>query len=116
MIQDIAINRILRDLKQWELISKDINGEVRSGEARLFLNTLFVVGWEEGRKSITHYSERPVIQFDKTGKRIADYSSVTEAARKLKCTRDGLYKAIKAGSITHKGHIWVYADSPTSQT
>jgi len=108
MEQGRAVNKILRDMKQFELISKDATGEVRSGEARVFLNALYVAGWEGAKHDTNNNCEKPVIQFDRTGKRITKYPSVTIAAKELKCTRDGLYKAIRKGTPTKKGYIWIY--------
>jgi hypothetical protein len=69
-------------------------------------------GNKEGHNAVVHkqtkHLDKSVIQFDKSGNRIAKYSSVTEAANEFKCTRDGLYKAIKKRTPTKKGYIWIY--------
>ena len=108
MDRDKAVNKVLRDMEQFDLISKDVAGDVKSGEARFFLNALYVAGWEGAKHDSYNNCEKPVIQFDRTGKRIARYPSPTIAAKELKCTRDGLYKAIKKGTFTKKGYIWIY--------
>jgi hypothetical protein len=104
MTQEVVINKVLRDLK--------ISGWVMDEDVpyvRPLLNAIYTAGWEMGRKSDNnHLCEKPVVQYDRTGKKIADFPSVTIAANKLHVTRDGLYKAISKGTVTKKGYIWRY--------
>jgi hypothetical protein len=109
MTQDKVVNKILFTLRQQRILD-----EYTSAFARPLLQQLYVVGWEEGRKSDNYHSnDKPVVQYDKQGKKIADYPSVTSAANKLHCTRDGIYKAISKGTPTKKGHVWKYLTSST---
>ena len=111
MEQGKAVNKILRDMKMFGFIDENDEGEVR-----ILLNALWVAGNELGNKEghelvarrQTKHWDKLVIQFDKSGNRIAKYSSVTEAANELKCTRDGLYKAITKRTPTKKGYIWMF--------
>jgi hypothetical protein len=111
MEQGRAVNKVLRDMKLFGFIDERDEGDVR-----ILLNALWVAGNESGNKEghdiiarkQSKHLDKPVIQFDKSGNRIAEYSSVTEAANEIKCTRDGLYKAIKKRTPTKKGYIWMY--------
>jgi hypothetical protein len=69
-----------------------------------------VAGWEAKQHAVTNDEEKEVFQYDKMGNLITSYPSVTKAAKIMKCTRDGMYKAIRKGTPTKKGYIWKYAE------
>ena len=105
MDQEVAVNRVLRDLKMLGLISEESNGEVK-----VFLNALVVVGIEIRSKEISKGTWKKVFQFDSKGNKIGEYVSAMEAARKTKSDRKVIERHSKTGKITRKGHYWSYTD------
>jgi hypothetical protein len=99
------------------LISRDEYGDIRSGEARVYLNVLCTASWEAGFKDghnevarkQTQHLDKKIEVFDKDWKKVGTYSSATELARELKVVRDGVYKAITGGYLTRKGYYFKYA-------
>ena len=110
MEQDKAVNRVLRDLKQFDLISKTIEKEVRSGEARVFLNALYVAGLEEGLRRITANYKKTIILYNEKDVPVAEYESAAEAARVRKISVRSIYKAIFKKSISKNGYYWQYKE------
>lgn len=109
MIQEVIINKILRDLKQFELIPKDITGEFLPNELyRPFFNALFVAGWEEGKRSLGIAQEIKIEQCDRQGKKIKEFDSILKAAKKVKCSDRLINRALKSGKPSRAGHIWRY--------
>jgi len=109
MDQDKAVNKTLRDMNQFGLISKNEEGEVRSGEARLFLNALWVAG-KEWRRGKPTGGGRPIVQMDRGKKIIGRFDNVLDASRKLKISKHTIYNAIYGTYMTRKGHYWKHAD------
>jgi len=114
MDQEVVINKILRDLKLMEIISEE-NG----GRARIFLNVIWVAGYEyamrEERKN--NNRERPIIQYDINHKPIKEYRSIIDACRKLGYARNTvILRALKTGTLTQKRHLWEYKKGPASVT
>ena len=105
MDEEITVNRIVRDLKMQGLICEDCTEEVK-----FHIRLAYIAGWEEAHFDKYNAEEKEVFQYDRMGNLITSYPSVTKAAKTLKCTRDGMYKAIKKGTPTKKGYIWKYAD------
>jgi hypothetical protein len=115
MEKDIAINRVLRDMKMFELISKDIAGEVRTGEVRMFLNALWVVAQDSKQQVMQAHHTSRVVQYSLDGTKLGEYNSIEEAARAV--GYKGIYgRNIIGNSLsgrhkqTKKGHIWKYAE------
>ena len=108
MEQDKAINRVLRDIKQFDLIAKDILGEVKSGEIRYFLNVLYVAGWEEGYRTINQHGNKTIGQYNKSGKLIKTYKSLKEAARLSGFSVKGIYNSITRNKLMRQGWTWKY--------
>jgi hypothetical protein len=113
MDQEKVVNRILRDLKQFDLIAKDITGEPRTGEYRIFLNALWVAAWEEGIHSVKQYNnrQRAVEQLDINGKKLNEFISIAEAVKKTGAGKNVIGKSVKFGTHTQKNHIWRYKES-----
>jgi hypothetical protein len=108
MDKDICINKVLRDLKLQELISKDISGEIRSGEARRYLEALWVAGMEYG---LSICNKNQVIQCDKYGVKIKQFDNITDAGKKTGEKVKTIYEAIRRKHSTRLGFKWKYADN-----
>jgi hypothetical protein len=116
MEMEIAVNRILRDLKQFDLIAKDMAGEPKSGEVRIFLNALWVVAQDSKQKEMQAHHTRRVVQYSLDGTKLGEYNSLEEAARavgyKGKYGRNIIGNSLSGRhKQTKKGHIWKYADA-----
>lgn len=110
MEKGIAVNRVLRDLKQRRLITLNKFGDIRTEEVRQFAEALWVAGWEHGRNKLTAHNEKKVIKYNRFGKPITEYRSVIEAAKKSHCSPQGIYSAIERKSTTRRGYIWKYKE------
>jgi hypothetical protein len=109
MNQEKVVNRILRDLKLFGLITLDEVGEHRTGEVKPFLNQLWTASWEESRKVMCGDSHaRPVGQYDRNGQLLHSYNSIKEAARKTNFHPSNLQRALIRGTKTRQGWIWKY--------
>ena len=103
MEQELVVNKVLRDLKRFELIKEDDEGQVR-----VHLTRLAVACWEEG---INSYHKKKVIQYSKYKVKIQGFNSVEEAARKTEEKDKTIYEAIRTGYTTRKGYKWKYAEN-----
>jgi len=112
MDQDITISRVLRDLKQQGLISKDIIGDVRDVETRVFLNALWVAAFEYG---INTCYKKGIVQYDKYGVKIKEFENVKDAEQKTEEKTKTIYEAIRMGHATRLGFKWKYADNGDDQ-
>ena len=110
MTQEVIINKILRDLKQFNLIKEDDSGIIKR-----HLEFLYGAAWNEGRKKTIYYSNKEVYQCDKEGHILATYKSATDAAKQLKCTRETIYLAISEKRLTRKGHYWKHKEAISEQ-
>jgi hypothetical protein len=110
MDQDKTVNRILRDLGQFGLVVKDVTGEPKTGEYRIFLNALWVAAWEEGIHSVKQYNnrQRAVEQLDMNSKKLNEFISIAEAVKKTGEGKNVIGRSIKFNSLTQKKHIWRY--------
>ena len=106
MEQEVAINRILRDLKMKELISDDASGEIK-----LYLNALWVAGFESGAKSTFSHGEKTVIEYNSKHNEINSFPSVIIAAKRKRVDKTTLYKAIHENRATKDGHFWKYKET-----
>jgi len=105
---DQAIAKVLRDLKQFELIKEDDEGLVR-----LHLQRLAVACWEEGKHGVKQYNnrQRAVEQFNMNGERLNEFISIAEAVRKTGEGKNVIGLSIKFGRLTKKRHIWKYKET-----
>ena len=55
--------------------------------------------------------ERPVIQFDMQGKVIAEYTSITKAAKTLNLDTSSISKACSGKRKSYKNFIWKYSEN-----
>jgi hypothetical protein len=101
MDRDRAVNKILRDLKQFELIKADDEGQVR-----IHLTRLAVACLEEG---INTGNKKKVIQYSKYKTKIQEFNSVIEAEQRTNEKATTIYEAIRMKHTTRKGFIWEYA-------
>jgi hypothetical protein len=102
--KDRTVSKALRDMTMFGLISEESSGEVRK-----FIEAVYVAGWEERGNNLTAHHEKKVIEYDQFDKPIAEYKSVADAAKKKKCSPQGIYSAIDRKSKTKLGHTWKYA-------
>ena len=105
MKQDIAIKRVLRDLKISGLISEGANGEVK-----IYLDALWVAGWEQARRENAARTEKPITQYDASGHKMEVFDSIEKAAKQMRCSRETIARAIKMGRRTARGHIWKFKE------
>lgn len=110
MNQERAINRILRDMKMAGLITTDESGDIRSGEARFYLNALWVAALEEGKRKNYAAFKKTVVLLSKEGKVLGKYESAEEAARQRKCGVRGIYNSIWRNADKHIGNYWKYEE------
>jgi len=108
MEKDIAVNSVLRDMKMDGLISEDYSGEVR-----VYLEALWVAGWEYYRRYETHHNGNvsPVAYFGNDDKKLGEYPSVSEACRKLRIPRKTI-DSVLSGKVRRmrNGHYFKYAN------
>jgi hypothetical protein len=104
MDQEIAVNKVLRDLKQFQLIKPDDEGLVR-----LHLTRLAVACWEEGDRA-SFYKIKAVSQYTKYGVFISNHIGVKEASLKTGDKEKTIYEAIRNNRTTKSGNIWKYKD------
>jgi len=106
MEQDIAINRVLRDLKMQGLIAEE-----ESANVRFFLNALWVASWEARGSEFGDRRSREIIQLDKKGRPLNEFHNSMEAAKKLRCARKTIRKSLLTGKPTDRGHLWKYVEN-----
>ncbi len=109
MNSEEVINKVLRDLRLFDIIPEE-----KCGEARPHLERLYTAAWEEGTTMKAKYNERAVEQYNCKGKKIREYESLTDAAKKLKCHRITIYRSIKYNRLTLKGHYWKFKGATES--
>jgi hypothetical protein len=100
---DLAVAKVLRDLKFFGYINDDDEGEIRE-----HLHRLAVACWEEGHREIHNNHAIKVVRCDLNGKVLETYNSVVEAAKKMDCKPSGIYFSIYRKSATRAGFRWKY--------
>jgi hypothetical protein len=108
MQQDRVVNHILRDLKQFGLITKDITGEYRTGEYRPYLNAVYVAGFEQGRLEINQHGNKTIGQYDQRGKLVNTFKSRKEASLKTGFNENTIYKNMFNNTVSKQGWTWKY--------
>jgi hypothetical protein len=107
MEKDKVINKILRDLKQFELIKEEDSGRIR-----LHLELLYGAAWWEGRRSLGSHSavklELYIYDVLKDS-----FDSEKEAVQITKDSGSTIKRSLKSGVATKKGHIWKYKKEVT---
>jgi hypothetical protein len=109
MDQNRAVAKALRDLIAAGLVSEECSGEVR-----IALNQVYAAGWEEARHGFAERTEKKVMQYDSEGCEIGEDPSIEKAAKRMKCSRETIARAIKTGRHTVKGHTWKFAEDEKS--
>jgi hypothetical protein len=109
MEKDIAVNRIVRDMRMGKIICEDCIGEVRR-----YVDLAWVAGWENGSKEIFHHSNKPIGQYDRRGKLINVFKSRKEASAKTHFSEKGIYNAMCRGTATKQGWTWKYIEDANS--
>ena len=94
-------------------ISESMTGRTLSEEHRKKLSEAMTgrVLTDEHKKKIreNNPSKKPVLQFSKDGKLIAEYLSLNEAERQTGCYHTNIRKCCKGKRKTCGGYIWMYA-------
>ena len=107
-----AVNKVLRDLKQFELIKEDDEGQVR-----IHLTRLAVACLEEGLIESSNYKRKIVIQENSEHVQIGEeYLGIDNAAKELKIDRTVIERSIRFNRITKKGYYWKYKTNGTQTT
>jgi hypothetical protein len=105
MDQDKVVNKILRDMKLMGIIPEEM-----SGDARPYLNAIWVASYEQRTKELLAHHKKAVIQFNRTGQEISSFPSVVEAALANHCSRDVVDDSITGRvPMTRKGYYFRYA-------
>ena len=106
MDQGRTVNKVLRDMKAFEIIPED-----KAGEARIFLNQIWVAAWEQRTKELSAHHNKKVIQYNRRDQEIARFNTIAEAARANKCSRDVVDDSVTGRiKISRKGYYFRYAD------
>jgi len=105
MDKDVCINRVLRDMKLQGLISEEANGEVK-----IYLNAVWVAGYEHKTKELGYLHRKGVIQYDANWKEIRRFEGIKVASIKVRCDNLTIERAIKSGKLTRKRHYWKLAE------
>ena len=106
MDKDTCVYKALRDLKLQGLVSEKANGEVK-----MFLEELWVAGWEKARTEFAERTQKAVVQLDTAEHQIGEDASIEKAAKRMKCSRETIARAIRTGNKTVRGHIWKFKDN-----
>jgi hypothetical protein len=96
-----AVNKVLLDLKQFELINPDDEGSVR-----IHLTRLAVSCWEEGIRS----REKILVQYTKYGIKIKEFQGIDDAVLKTEEAKRTIYQSIKDEKATRRGFIWKWKE------
>ena len=106
MDQGRTVNKVLRDMKAFEIIPED-----KAGEARIFLNQIWVAAWEQRTKELSAHHNKKVIQYNRRDQEIARFNTIAEAARANKCSRDVVDDSVTGRiRISRKGYYFRYAE------
>ena len=110
MDREVCINKVLRDMKMFDIIHED-----KEGEARIFLNALSVAVYEQRTKELLAHNKKRVIQYNKKDQEIARFSTIAEASRANKCSRDVIDDSVTGRiKVSRKGYYWKYAENENS--
>jgi hypothetical protein len=106
MDREVIINKILRDLKSFDLIKEDDSGHIKK-----HLEFLYGAAWWEGRRSgIGGHRKRQVELY------VYDifkdsFNSEREASNITKESESTIKRALRSGEATSKGHVWKYVET-----
>ena len=105
MEKDIAVNRIVRDMRIGGIICEDCIGEVRK-----YVDLAWVAGYENGRFEIDQRSNKKIGQYDRRGILINVFKSRKEAAKMTHYTERAIYNSMYRGAVNKHGWNWKYID------
>lgn len=105
MESDVAVNKVLRDLKATGLIDPNYSGEVRP-----FLEQLWVAGWEKRGKDLVAHNKKKVAQYNNEGRLLNTFESVMSAVKITGHGKDAIYNSIWHEKTTRKGYRWAYVN------
>jgi hypothetical protein len=107
MDQRTAVDKVLRDLIERELIFEEERDRVRK-----YLDALWVCGWEYYRRYETHHDAnvREVEYFGRNNEKLGTFPSIAEAERVLKIPRKTIYNTLSSRfKRMRSGHYFKYA-------
>jgi hypothetical protein len=84
----------------------EILDEQTGAEARLYLNLLYVSGWEQGKKYLGGHKKRKVELHNK--EKVTTFDSIVEAVKEIKDSESSIKRSLRTGQGTKKGHVWKY--------
>ena len=105
MTKEEVVNRVLRDMK-----AEGITNEGYNKAVKYHLGLVWTAGWEQARREFAERTRKPVIQYDTTEHKIGGDPSIEEAAKRMRCSRETIARAIRTGNKTVRGHIWKFAE------
>ncbi len=110
MEQERAVNKVLRDMKQCDLIAKDLQGEVRSGEARFFLDLLFVAGMEHQKyiQGKNNNCQKKVEVFNRNNVKVNAFDSVADTAKGMGVLDTSISRLLANKKLSRKGYYFRY--------
>ena len=100
-----CVNKILRDLKTFQLINPDDEGSVR-----IHLTRLAVACEEGGERKSSDYKRKIIIQEDSNHKQIGEYLGIDNAAKELKIDKETIARSIRFKRLTKKGYYWKFKE------
>jgi len=113
MEKDLIINRIVRDMKLFEIIDP-----VDAEQTKQFMNQLWAACREQTIKEAQAHHKTKIVQYSLQGKKLGEYDSIREAGKAV-----GYEHKYRGGELTilnvlsgrykhtKEGHIWKYADN-----
>jgi hypothetical protein len=108
MDQERAVNKVVRDMVDFGLISDEGTEDVK-----FHLRLLWTAGWEHYRRYETHHegNVHAIVHFGRDNNNLGTYPSVSEASRRLKIPRKTLCSVLK-GSVKRmrNGHYFKYIE------
>lgn len=94
-------------MKMFDIICED-----KIGEARIFLNALTVAVYEQRTKELVAHNKKRVIQYNREDQEIARLSTIEEASRANKCSRDVIDDSVTGRvKISRRGYYFRYAEN-----
>ena len=101
----VIVNKTLRDMKQFGIISEE-----NAGEARKYLELLALACWEQGTKYYGRCNGKKIIQYDRYFVEINDFPNQLKASFAVGYSDRAINRALKTGKMTRAHHYWRYAE------
>ena len=106
MTEEQVINKVVRDLLQFDLIHEDSREDVK-----FHLKLLWTVAWEVRGKELAMSNCREVVILNKDRKFIKSYPNVKQGVRKEKYSMTTVFNSLhNHDKSTSRGHFWYYKE------